>query len=98
FCNEFFDIAEQLNVDYSELRELWVLDPRIGKSHTFVFPDKRGYGGKCLPKDLDAVIRTAEAGGYAPTLLKAVVSSNDIVRSKAARTSRTSAKAEARKA
>jgi UDPglucose 6-dehydrogenase len=82
FCNEFFDIAEQFGVDYNELRELWLLDPRIGKSHTFVFPDKRGYGGKCLPKDLDAIIRSTEKAGYEPAFLKAVVSSNERVRSR----------------
>jgi UDPglucose 6-dehydrogenase len=76
FCNEFFDIAQRFDVDYNELRELWLLDPRIGKSHTFVFPEKRGFGGKCLPKDLDAIINSAEQAGYEPTLLKTVMSSN----------------------
>ena len=76
FCNEFFGIAEQLGVDYDELRELWLLDPRIGKSHTFVFPDKRGFGGKCLPKDLEAIIATAEAKGYEPGFLQAVSEAN----------------------
>src|SRR5919199_5826269 len=56
FCNEFYDLAEQFGVDYNELRELWLLDPRIGRSHTFVLPDDRGFGGKCLPKDVSALI------------------------------------------
>lgn len=76
FCNEFFGIAEQLGVDYDELRELWLLDPRIGKSHTFVFPDKRGFGGRCLPKDLEAIIATAEAKGYEAAFLRAVSEGN----------------------
>jgi UDPglucose 6-dehydrogenase len=82
FCNEFFDIAQRFDVDYSELRELWLLDPRIGKSHTFVFPDKRGFGGKCLPKDLAAIVKSAEGAGLDPELLKGVISSNGRVRSK----------------
>jgi UDPglucose 6-dehydrogenase len=72
FCNEFFDIAERLGVDYDELRELWLLDPRIGRSHTWVFPDDRGFGGRCLPKDLEAIIHTAETRGLAAQLLRAV--------------------------
>ena len=82
FCNEFFDIAEHLGVDYNELRELWLLDPRIGKSHTFVFADNRGFGGKCLPKDLDAIISAAQQAGYEPMLMKTVNSSNTRLRSK----------------
>lgn len=77
FCNEFFDIATRAGVDYDELRELWLLDPRIGRSHTFVFEDKRGFTGKCLPKDLSAIVRTAAALGHDPTLLRAVESTNE---------------------
>jgi UDPglucose 6-dehydrogenase len=80
FCNEFFDIAQALQVDYEELRELWLLDPRIGKSHTFVFPDKRGFGGRCLPKDLRAIIQTAGTAKYEPTLLPAVLRANERIR------------------
>ncbi len=76
FCNEFFEIAGHLGIDYDELRELWLLDPRIGRSHTWVLPDKRGFGGKCLPKDLEAIIRTAENADYDPSLLREVGRSN----------------------
>lgn len=76
FCNEFFEIAERTGVDYDELRELWLLDPRIGRSHTWVLPEKRGFGGKCLPKDLEAIIRTAEQAGHDAALLKQVERSN----------------------
>ena len=80
FCNEFFEIAGRLDVDYEELRELWLLDPRIGKSHTFVFPDQRGYGGRCLPKDLQAIITLADRVGYDATLLREVVRANERMR------------------
>ena len=76
FCNEFFDIATKFGVDYNELRELWLQDPRMGRSHTFVFPDDRGYGGKCLPKDVDAIIQAAQAQGYNPQLLAAMADTN----------------------
>jgi len=76
FCNEFFGIAEALQIDYDELRELWLMDPRIGRSHTFVYPDKRGFGGKCLPKDLSAIISIADETGYAALFLRAVMAAN----------------------
>lgn len=76
FCNEFYELARCFGVDYNELREAWLLDPRIGRSHTWVMPDKRGFGGKCLPKDLSAIIRSAGSAGYTPTLLAEVGRSN----------------------
>ncbi len=85
FCNEFFGIAQRAGVDYDELRELWLMDPRIGRTHTWVLPDKRGFGGKCLPKDLDAIIRTAEELGHDPALLRQVARSNAISRESSAR-------------
>lgn len=80
FCNEFFDIARSVGVDYDELRELWLLDPRIGRSHTFVYPEKRGFGGRCLPKDLSAIVATATERGHDPTLLREVISMNERLR------------------
>ncbi len=80
FCNEFYEIAERIGVPYDELRELWLLDPRIGRSHTWVLPDKRGFGGRCLPKDLDAIIRLAENAGADPGLLRQVRASNEVFR------------------
>lgn len=76
FCNEFFDIAQACGIDYDELRELWLLDPRIGRSHTFVFPEGRGFGGRCLPKDLSEIIHLARSVGVSPELLEAVRSTN----------------------
>ena len=55
FCNEMFDIAQAYGIDYDELREVWLMDPRINRSHTFVYEDDRGYGGSCFPKDMNAL-------------------------------------------
>jgi UDPglucose 6-dehydrogenase len=81
FCNEMFDVAGATGVDYTELRELWLRDPRIGRSHTLVYPDDRGYGGKCLPKDVSALINTAREHGAEPLLLSAMVKANERMRS-----------------
>lgn len=82
FCNEFYDIAETYGVDYNELRELWLLDGRINRAHTAVFKDKRGFGGKCFPKDVNAIAKHTESSGYEPTLLKSVLKTNNKIRYK----------------
>ncbi len=76
FANEFYDIANKLGVSYSELRELWLLDKRVERMHTAVFLDERGITGKCFPKDVSAIVKTAEAFGYDSKLLKAVLTKN----------------------
>jgi UDPglucose 6-dehydrogenase len=78
FCNEFFDLARAWGVDYDVLREVWLQDPRIGRSHTFVHRTDRGFGGKCLPKDLSALVAAARLRlGRAPILLNAVLTANN---------------------
>jgi UDPglucose 6-dehydrogenase len=76
FCNEFFDIARTFGVDYNELREIWLADPRISRDHTFVYPDDQGFGGKCLPKDTTAIIAAAQERGLDPHFLRGVMSAN----------------------
>lgn len=80
FCNEFYDIASKFNVDYNKLREAWLLDPRIGRSHTFVYPKERGYAGSCLPKDISAIVYQSKEMGVDTTLLDAVKNKNKIYR------------------
>lgn len=77
FCNQFYDIANALGVNYHKLRETWLLDPRIGRSHTFVYADNRGFSGSCLPKDLSSVIYQAQRAGVEMPLLKAVQEANE---------------------
>lgn len=56
FCNEFFDLAEAEGIDFNELRELWLADFRVSRSHTYVYRNNRGFSGKCLPKDLNNLV------------------------------------------
>jgi UDPglucose 6-dehydrogenase len=76
FCNEMHDIATALGVSYNRAREIWLADPRIGSSHTFVYEDNRGYGGSCLPKDVASILAQANETGVGVTLLKSVVEKN----------------------
>jgi UDPglucose 6-dehydrogenase len=80
FCDEFYDIAETLGVDYNELKELWLLDGRMGRSMTFINPEKRGFGGKCLPKDVNAIVKHIEDMGHSSKLLKGVLEINKKIR------------------
>ena len=80
FCNELYDICESVDVDWNEVRELWLSDPRLHRMHTAVFKDNRGFGGKCLPKDVRALVSIAEKNNCNSLLLKGVLSSNKKVR------------------
>ena len=77
FVNEFFDIAKAYGVDYNVLREIWLADSRINRDHTDVYPDARGFSGKCLPKDLSALLAACEEAGVDAQLLKAVQEINN---------------------
>lgn len=57
FCNEFADIARNIGVSYTELREIFVADERVGNSHTFVYDDKPYYDSHCFNKDIPALIQ-----------------------------------------
>ena len=61
FTNELYDAAFHLGLDFEALRELWLLDQRIGRSHTGINRKSRGFGGACFPKDMSAFIAWAEA-------------------------------------
>jgi UDPglucose 6-dehydrogenase len=74
FVNQFYDIASALDVDFAQLRELWLADPRIGASHSRV-TEERGFRGRCLPKDVSALVAAMAPLGGAP-LLEAVLKYN----------------------
>ncbi len=82
FCNEMYDIAKRLNISFDISREVWISDPRIGSSHTFVYENDRGFGGSCLPKDIHALCYLAQQHNVDTTLLNAVINKNNFYRKK----------------
>lgn len=80
FCNELHDIAQAFDVDYDVLRELWLQDGRIGRSHTLVFPGRRGFDGKCIPKDTNGLVAACRSVGMEPELLTAILRVNSRMR------------------
>lgn len=77
FCFELAEIAGAHGVAWSELRELWLCDSRVGRSHTLVHRGQDYFSGKCLPKDLSALVHVAHEKGIAAELLSAVSAANE---------------------
>ena len=64
FANQMYDLCQKVGVDYERIREANAADPRIGPSHLeIIHGGYRGYGGKCLPKDMKALIQFANEKG-----------------------------------
>lgn len=68
FANEMFDLCEKLGIKYEEVKKLTVADHRIFDSHLDV-TTMRGFGGKCFPKDMMALIGLADNLGVDTELL-----------------------------
>ncbi len=69
FMNEMSNLAELLGADIEAVRHGIGSDSRIG--YQFIYPGC-GYGGSCFPKDVQALIRTANGIDYQPAILEAV--------------------------
>lgn len=75
FWNQIFQLCRRIDVDSDEVAQTVAMDPRIGKYGTI---HGKAFGGKCLPKDLRALIAFAEEEiGKDPELLKAVENVNE---------------------
>lgn len=74
FMNEISNLAEMLGADIENVRQGIGSDSRIG--YHFIYPGC-GYGGSCFPKDVQALIRTAEHIGFTPRILRAVEEVNE---------------------
>ncbi len=80
-ANEIYNICQVLGVDYNIVKESILLDNRIGKNINVPGPDGDfGFGGKCFPKDLNALIYLAREYMYRPYLLEEVWRLNERVR------------------
>lgn len=75
FANEMFDLCQKLGLSYPEVKKLMVADHRIYDSHLDVTTE-RGFGGKCLPKDLLALRALAKDLRVDGSLLDTVWSKN----------------------
>jgi UDPglucose 6-dehydrogenase len=73
FMNEMANLAELFGADIENVRKGIGSDPRIG--YQFIYPGC-GYGGSCFPKDVQALVRSAQGVGYTAQVLEAVEAVN----------------------
>ena len=74
FMNDIANLCELVGADVNMVRKGIGSDTRIGSK--FLYPGC-GYGGSCFPKDVKALIKTAEKNGYKMGVLKAVEEVNE---------------------
>lgn len=74
FMNDIANLCEIVGADVNMVRKGIGADARIGSK--FLYPGC-GYGGSCFPKDVKALIRTAEQQGYRMQVLEAVEAVNE---------------------
>jgi nucleotide sugar dehydrogenase len=72
FVSEFYRFCERMSLDWHLVREGWLMDPRVERDHTGVFNNGSGYGGRCLPKDVRAIIKMGEGVGHRFQLMEVV--------------------------
>ncbi len=74
FMNDIANLCELVGADVNMVRKGIGADSRIGSK--FLYPGC-GYGGSCFPKDVKALIKTAEKNGYSMKVLSAVEEVNE---------------------
>ena len=74
FMNDIANLCERVGADVNMVRKGIGADTRIGKKFLYA---GCGYGGSCFPKDVKALIKTAEQNGYDMQVLKAVERVNE---------------------
>lgn len=81
YWNEVRHLADRLRLNYDEVREAVVAEGRVGDIHTRVpGPDgKFGFGGSCLPKDLNMLIAQMDALDLQPGVCQAARDRNEIL-------------------
>ena len=79
YFNQLNDLCSKLDVDYDKVRKYTTVDDRIGESHTTI-TEERGFGGHCFPKDVNALIKTAERDNVDLSILKDAVEYNRKIR------------------
>ena len=75
FFNQIYDMCENMGLNFDQVHEVITNDPRIGRDHSTV-TEERGFGGHCLPKDCEAITKTADLAGVDLSILKEILRYN----------------------
>ena len=76
FANEFGTLARRLGSDPAIIMDAFVQDTKLNVSGAYLRPGF-AFGGSCLPKDVSALVRTADVLGVESPLLGSILPSND---------------------
>jgi len=77
-CNEAYDLCQKLGIDYNNVREaVFQDDPRMSPYWTFVYPKNRGFGTKCIPKDIYAITSFARKIGSPMKITETILKVNE---------------------
>lgn len=79
FANFFYDYCQKIGIKYEEVKKMAALDPRIVDAHLDV-TTLRGFGGKCFPKDLVALMGEFKKAQVSDSLLKTMWEYNKKIR------------------
>ena len=74
FANEYYDLCKKMKIDYSRVKEISIMDKRLGESH-FAVPGPDGiygFAGSCFPKDINGIINTFKYYNITPYVLNSV--------------------------
>lgn len=78
FANQFYDLCQGLDIDYELVKEAFLTEKKNLNNHFDIWhKGYRGYSGKCLPKDLNALIELADKNKFDLELLKTVRDINE---------------------
>lgn len=82
YFNKIHDMCEELGFKYSQLHDLFRLEPRFGESHTGVpgHDGKFGFGGSCLPKETRSLSYVQQRLGLSNKVLQEILYENDQMR------------------
>lgn len=84
--NQFYDLFQKMDNEenWEEIAEILHHDSRLGNSHYHIpgYDGDRGWGGKCFPKDTNALCHYAKSKGVALTVLESAIEYNKKIRKK----------------
>lgn len=76
YWNDVYEVTKAFGVSFNSVREGLVLDPRMDRTHSFVYKDNRGWSGKCLPKDMNALAYKMREMGHSLKRLEHAIEEN----------------------
>ena len=76
YWNDVFEVCNVMGVSFTDVREGIVLDPRMSRTHSNVYSDNRGWSGKCLPKDMNALAYKMRQEGHPLPRLENAIKEN----------------------